>query len=282
MTLIEEHRGRITKVLNHIHNNISQDLNVEDLGKIACYSKFHFNRIFKSVTGESVYRHIKRVRLEKSVDYLWNTDLTISEIATKCGFNTISSFSYNYKSHFNITPQNQRRLNLKYKEHRSCVNICVEHKKLPPMSLAYIKSIGNFDDDVDIVNKLQKWADCRQYLGEDGKFIRLSYDSTHVTSKEHFRTDLCVLVRENTLGSESISVKNFPETDVISRKVKLLEDVHQIMSKIDDMFYWILTSGFEAVPNRPVILFYENGWFPIKSSGDVPVEIEICIPVILK
>ena len=55
----EEYAKRVLKVMIYIEENIDGDLTVEKLAKIACYSPFHFTRIFKAIVGETVHGYKK-------------------------------------------------------------------------------------------------------------------------------------------------------------------------------------------------------------------------------
>ncbi len=66
----KSHQNRIDRVVDYIQRNLELELSVKQLAGIACFSEFHFSRIFKEQMGESVYRFIKRLRLEKAAELL--------------------------------------------------------------------------------------------------------------------------------------------------------------------------------------------------------------------
>lgn len=106
----------INNVINYIDKNIYKDLNVEMLAQMANFSKFYFCRIFKKYIGESIYSYIKRLRTERSFYLLWNSNEPIKTIAIKCGFKSVSHFSYNYKNYFGISATEQRDRNKEFKK----------------------------------------------------------------------------------------------------------------------------------------------------------------------
>ncbi len=73
--------NRINKAIVYINENISEELNLENVAKASYFSKYHFHRIFKSITGETVSDYIKRIRLEKSAHILGVMKNSITEIA---------------------------------------------------------------------------------------------------------------------------------------------------------------------------------------------------------
>lgn len=59
-----EYLSRIYKVQDYIEINYFKNTSVEQLAKIAGFSKYHFNRIFKSVLNESISQYVNRIRIE--------------------------------------------------------------------------------------------------------------------------------------------------------------------------------------------------------------------------
>lgn len=107
--LINEYKSRIYKTLDYIEKNIEKQFTLEELSSIANFSKFHFHRIFQGLVGETPFKFILRLRLEKAASLIkLNNKESISEIACKCGFTDISIFSRNFKNYFKISATNYR------------------------------------------------------------------------------------------------------------------------------------------------------------------------------
>jgi len=97
--------SRINDALYEIHRNISGDLNAAGLARVAAYSEQHFHRVFQRFTGESVNHYIRRTRLEQAANQLMFDDhSTVLEVAEKCGFHSLSSFSRVFKETFGCSP----------------------------------------------------------------------------------------------------------------------------------------------------------------------------------
>ena len=104
-TSTEIYRSRMGMVLTYIDEHLHEELNIAILANVANFSPFHFQRIFKSLCGESPYDMILRKRLEKSVFLLKRGDnLSIKEIAHTCGFASIENYSRQFKARYKITP----------------------------------------------------------------------------------------------------------------------------------------------------------------------------------
>ncbi|WP_434360964.1 AraC family transcriptional regulator [Parasalinivibrio latis] len=112
-----QHISRINDVLFHIHKDISRTLSAKELAAVAAYSEQHFHRIFKNVVGESIHQYIRRIRMEFAANQLmFDTDASVNEVANKCGFSSVSSFSRAFKDTFNVAPGEWRRQDLQVAE----------------------------------------------------------------------------------------------------------------------------------------------------------------------
>lgn len=65
----QEYKLRIDKVTEYIHQNIDQPLSLHKMAGIACFSPFHFHRVFTFLTGETPTEYIKRTGLKKQHCY---------------------------------------------------------------------------------------------------------------------------------------------------------------------------------------------------------------------
>lgn len=97
------------KVLNYLREKSFQnDLNLEELAKRTFYSPQYFRKLFKSKTGIPLSTFIRQKRLDYAKQLLENTDLSISGVMEKAGFNDTKSFYAAFKSAYGVTAANMR------------------------------------------------------------------------------------------------------------------------------------------------------------------------------
>lgn len=65
-----EYAERIDRVIDHLRENLDRAPKLAELAKVACFSEFHFHRIFGAVTGETLNACTNRMRLEKAARLL--------------------------------------------------------------------------------------------------------------------------------------------------------------------------------------------------------------------
>jgi AraC family transcriptional regulator len=97
--------SRINQAIDHVTRNLAEPLRLEEVAKAACFSPFHFHRIFRSLMGETLASFVKRVRLERSVYLLSHREgRSLTQIAHACGFASSSDFSRSFRSHYGVPP----------------------------------------------------------------------------------------------------------------------------------------------------------------------------------
>lgn len=113
LTLKVNNLKRFDLIFKYINSNYFKKIATQDLSNIVHISPYHFCRIFKQMTGKTPTDYINGIRLEKAVDYLNKGDLNITEIALKCGFDSINYFSRLFKRHYNVSPTKFKETNFK-------------------------------------------------------------------------------------------------------------------------------------------------------------------------
>lgn len=104
---------KLRELIDYIHAHYQEELPLEELATIMGYSKTHFMAVFKQQVGISCTEFIIQYRLSKACEALVQSDLPILTIASQCGFNNLSNFNRQFKTHYQITPSQYRRSFLK-------------------------------------------------------------------------------------------------------------------------------------------------------------------------
>ncbi len=104
-----EYRNRINKVIKAIIHRPCDDWTTESLAELAGISPFHFHRIFRALTGETMFAFLQRRKLLRALELINEDRFTLTEIALECGFDSGSSLSRAFRKHFNCTPTEYRQ-----------------------------------------------------------------------------------------------------------------------------------------------------------------------------
>lgn len=99
----------VKKTLDYIHSNYPHEITLGDLSSHTHISKEHLCRIFRDVSDTSPILYLNRYRTTQSTYMLRNTNKSISEISSLCGFNNCSYFNKMFMRFMNCTPSQYRR-----------------------------------------------------------------------------------------------------------------------------------------------------------------------------
>ena len=105
----DEKYRHIYDIADFLSQNCEQQWTLEDIAQKFYLSKYYICRLFKDVTGYSVNEYINIHRVQKAQWYLTETDLSISEIAGRIGFGSMTHFEKVFKTYTEMTPLKYRK-----------------------------------------------------------------------------------------------------------------------------------------------------------------------------
>jgi AraC family transcriptional regulator len=100
----------VDRVIAAMRDKLGEELTVDDLARVAMFSKFHFSRIFQRVTGVSPGRFLSALRLQQAKRLLVSTSLNVSDISVRVGYNSVGTFSSRFARSVGLSPTAYRRL----------------------------------------------------------------------------------------------------------------------------------------------------------------------------
>lgn len=92
--------ARLARAIDFIETHIAELLTIGALASVAGMSPSHFSRSFKAATGESVWGHVQRRRLERAYDMRTLTSAPVAVIAHHCGFADASHLGRAFKARY--------------------------------------------------------------------------------------------------------------------------------------------------------------------------------------
>src|SRR5258706_14607417 len=99
-----EYERRVNRVIDHIRVHLGGDLSLDRLAAVAAFSPFHFHRVFKSITGETLFEYIQRMRIERAAQSLMlRPDVPGLDVGLHCGFASAATFARAFKAHFGMS-----------------------------------------------------------------------------------------------------------------------------------------------------------------------------------
>ncbi|MCX5576845.1 AraC family transcriptional regulator [Kaistia terrae] len=102
-------RGRIDRVLDHVHRHYAEKLTIEALADIAALSPSGLHRLFLRHTGQSVTSYLARLRIGAACALLSGGTRPIAMIADDVGYDSLANFNRQFKAQRSVTPRQYRQ-----------------------------------------------------------------------------------------------------------------------------------------------------------------------------
>lgn len=276
-----EYVDRINKAVDYVTHNLAEPLRLEDVAQAACFSPFHFHRIFQALMGETLASFVKRVRLERSV-YLMShrAGASLTEIALACGFSSSSDFSRSFRAHYGVSP---RRFDVEdfRRSRRDAMRetlttadkplalarlpdetnpdgFAVTVRNCPARRVAYIRVHRPYEGDhvAQATARLIAWAGARGLA--DGQWLGYQWDDPEIVALEKIRYDIGVEVPDSTVADGEVSITTFPSC--LMAEIAIAGSVELELRALHWLYRaWLPTGGyapahqpmFEAFNGRP-------------------------------
>ena len=99
----------INACVDYIDNNFCEDISIHDLAAKYGMSQNFFTLCFKKVNGITPKSYVCSKRIDKAIKLIRDTDMTMLEIATRCGFNSSASFNKTFTKTTGKKPLDYRK-----------------------------------------------------------------------------------------------------------------------------------------------------------------------------
>lgn len=101
--------GRLHRSVRYLNENFTENIKITDLAKIENMCMTTYNQHFKKYVGIPPTKYIIKLRMQLAVDLLLSSELSIQEIALRCGYNDYNFFTKVFKGEFGIAPTKYRK-----------------------------------------------------------------------------------------------------------------------------------------------------------------------------
>jgi AraC family transcriptional regulator len=103
-------RERAEEARAFLEENLTRDIDINDVARAASLSPFYLTRIFKARFGIPPYRYLIGLRIEHAGELLRDSSLTVTQICHRSGFNSLSHFITTFRRHTGMSPSQYRRM----------------------------------------------------------------------------------------------------------------------------------------------------------------------------
>ena len=269
-----EYDKRVNRVIDHIRQHLADDLSLAALARVAAFSPFHFHRVFRASTGETVFGFIQRLRIEKAAAALRDhPHQSVLEVAFDHGFGSAATFARAFRARFGMSATAWRSGGWRRSKHgkhvrkpgkarrrpaRQTAPMSVHVVERPSQHVACMRYVGPYGAHgiPELWTRLRRWSAAHD-LGP-GPHVKLgvAHDDPTITAPERCRYDACVVVPRDFTPDRLVDV-----TDVPGGAFAVAEFVgtaHEIQGAWDRVFSgWLPGSGYEP-DDRPCYELYRG------------------------
>ncbi|MCG0276783.1 MAG: AraC family transcriptional regulator [Thermosediminibacteraceae bacterium] len=164
----------IQKAIEYIEDNLTEELNIQEIAKKAHVSPFYFQRIFSTLCGFTVGEYIRNRRLSLAAQELSESNAKIIDVAIKYGYDSPDSFTRAFTKFHGIPPSAARLKGanlksfapLKVKLILEGGTIMLEYKIVEKAQFTVMGKVRNFDLDTSY-DEVPKFWEAHMKSGEN-------------------------------------------------------------------------------------------------------------------
>lgn len=308
-----EYRRRVNRAMDYIELHLSEPLPLERLAEVACFSRYHFHRIFFAQVGETPGQFIQRLRLEKAARLLASQrSRPVTDIAYECGFSDTAAFSRAFRLAWGRTPtafrnlctmdskhgtagtdadgyygvmsNSLRRNDMSHLETAPIAARNVQVLDHPEITLAYVRHTGPyFGDELlfqRLFTRLFAWAGPRDLIKRgETETVVIYHDDPESVAPEKLRISCCIPVPEEQEVSGEVGKLSLPAGRYAEAEFRV--NAQQFAGAWNWVFgVWMPESGYQPADG----LCYERyrdsePEAEIDGSTGHSFDVTICVPV---
>ena len=223
-TTAESYYRRLNRALDFIMRRIDRPYTVEEVAAEAAFSRFHFQRMFRAMTGESVAELGRRLRLERAAYRLRCGSASVTEVAYEACYDSVEAFSRAFRRGCGLSPSRYRTAwpppvfvsptaRARYYPGEERVEIDpptgeismeVRIETFDAIEVGRMRHVGPYNEVGSCFERLFEWA--AAIGARPGRVLSLSYDDPDAVAPESLRSDACVELRTDASTPPGISM----------------------------------------------------------------------------
>jgi len=209
-----DYSRRLVRVAEHIGENLDRRIELEELAQIACFSVYHFHRIYRAMMGETVHETAMRLRMQRASSDLKRSDRPMLEIARRAGYGSVAAFTRAFRGHFGAPPAAFRRddsgpFGANLPPGARVILEPVAIRQIPTLRIVTIRYKGPLPDIGATFERLRAWARPRGLIGPGANAVAAFYDTESELPPDALMVDVDVgmVVGHDVSGDDLAKVK---------------------------------------------------------------------------
>jgi AraC-like DNA-binding protein len=105
-----EKERTVQRIITYLEGHYPDDLHLEELQEHLHISKFHMSKLFKEVTGVTIFDFLYRRRINQAkIEFVLDPGKTVTDVSFHVGFKHLAHFSRMFKHQVGVTPEQFKR-----------------------------------------------------------------------------------------------------------------------------------------------------------------------------
>ncbi len=273
-----DYAERVARAVDYIETHLDDDIDLDRLASVACFSPFHFHRIYRGLMQETVAETVRRLRLHRGAVELVERRHPMTRIAARAGYGSVAAFNRAFRAAYGVPPAAFRDLResvwRSVSQQKDDTMFQVTIRDIAPMHLAALAHTGDYQAIGLKFDRLMAWAGGRGLIGADTRSIGIYYDVPEDVPIDKLRSDACVTVPEGYVVDGDIRVVDLPGgrhavLAYVGPYADLSQAYHWLFSE------WLPKSG-EETADRPCFEEYLNN---PREHPPSEWRTDICLPL---
>lgn len=283
---------RLIRALEAVAERLDHPWTVEEVAAEAAFSRFHCQRMFRAMTGESIAGLVRRLRLERAAWRLRHERVDVLEVALDAGYNSAEAFSRAFRRACGMSPGRYRTVSSppslagpasRVKYHPGTgrldidlptgdVNMDIRIETIEDISVARIRHVGPYNEVGPCFHRLFAWA--ASIGAKPGRVLTLSFDDPGDVAPENLRSDACLELTTDASPPPGITLDTLPAGRyAIHTHRGPYDGIAEAYRRMYSL--WLPQSG-EDIDDRPDMEIYRNS-LPDTPPADLLTD--LCVPL---
>ena len=195
---LQDYAARIERVHGYLSAHLDREVDLAQLAGVACFSPFHFHRIYHALQGETVADSVRRMRLHRAAIELIDGDVPIARIAVRAGYGSQAAFTRAFRSAYGAPPAAWQA------RHAAPYRGSVELRVTDPIRLVALAHAGDYGGIGATFERLNTIAIGRGWVTGATRYIGLYYDDPAATPAADQRSDACLSAPPGFIGDADL------------------------------------------------------------------------------
>jgi AraC family transcriptional regulator len=248
---VEDYGTRLERVHAYLADHLDAELDLDRLASVACFSPFHFHRVYHAMQGETIAESVRRMRLHRAAIELLGRKKPIARIARRAGYGSQAAFTRAFKSAYGTPPAAYRAASA-----NGFARADVSIRTTPDLRVIARRHEGSYEAIGAAFERLNAQAVGRGWVGPSTRYFGVYYDDPSATPAPAQRSEACVTGPDAFAGDAELR----PLTLGGGRHAVLLHvgpyaELHRPYTWL--YREWLPASGEEPA-NRPCVEEYLN------------------------